>query len=75
MKRCENISIYDIWFKTSTGVKPLHIRFYEIDEFIKVHDKIRYLALFDYNSCDKICDKIKCFITGKSGITDSINQN
>ena len=53
----------------------MQIRCYEINGFIKVHDKISYLALFDYNYCDKICGKIKCFITEKSGITDSINQN
>ena len=57
------------------SVKPLHIRFNEIDWFIKIHDKIRYLALFDYSYCDKICDKIKCFVTVKSAITNSINQN
>ena len=65
--------IYDISYKTSIGAKPLHIRFDEIDGFIKINDKIRYLALFDYSYCEKICDKIEYLITGKSGITDSIN--
>ena len=54
---------------------PLRIRFHEIDGFIKIHDKIRYLVLFDYSYCDKICDKIKYLISEKSGITDSINHN
>ena len=44
-----------------------------MDGFIKINDKIRYLALFDYSYCEKICDKIEYLITGKSGITDSIN--
>ena len=42
---------------------------------MKIHNKIRYLVLFDYNYCDKICDKIKYLIREKSGITDSINHN
>ena len=61
--------------KLQFGAKPLHIKFNEIDAFIKINEKNRYLALFDYSYCDKICDKIKYLITGKSGITDSINQN
>ena len=36
-----------------------------------IHDKVRYLVLFDYSYCHKICDKIN----GKSAITNSINHN
>ena len=57
------------------GAKSLCIRFDETDEFMKIHNKIRYLVLFDQNYCDKICDKIKYFISKKSGITNSINHN
>ena len=67
--------IYDILYKTSTGAKLLRIRSDKIDGFIKVHDKIRYLILFDYKNCGKICDRIQYLIGGKSGITDSINNN
>ena len=49
-KKNENILIYDISYKTS---KPLRIRFDKIDELIKIHDKIRYLELFDYSYCIK----------------------
>ena len=45
----ENILIYQISYKTSTGVKPLRIRFNKIHRFIKIYDKIRYLVLFDYS--------------------------
>ena len=31
--------------------------------------------LFNYSYCDKICDRIKCLISEKSGITDSVNNN
>ena len=75
-KLYENISVYDISYKTSMGPKPLHIMFDKIDAFIRVHgDEFRHLALFDYGLFDKICDKIKYLISEKSGITDSINHN
>ena len=74
-KNYENILIYDISYKTSTGAKPLRIMFDEIDGLIKIHNRIRYLVLFDYGWCDKICDRIKYLISEKCGITDSINHN
>ena len=55
----ENILIYEISYKASTGAKRLHIRFDKIDALIKIHDKIRYLVLFDYSYCNKICNNIK----------------
>ena len=56
-EKYENILIYDISYKTLTGAKPLRIRFDKIGGFIKTHDKITYLELFDYIYCDEICDK------------------
>ena len=48
-KLYENISVYDISYKTSTGPKPLRIRFNKIDGFIMVLDgKIKRLVLFAY---------------------------
>ena len=60
-KLCENNSIYDISYKTSTGPKPLRIRFDKIDRFIRIHGggEFRYLVLFDHGFFDKIFDKIK----------------
>ena len=52
-KKYENVLIYDISEKTSTGPKPLRIRYDKINGFIKIHNKIRYSALFD-EQCDKI---------------------
>ena len=40
--------MYDFSYKTSTAAKPLRIGFNKIDGFIKNHDKMRYLVLFDY---------------------------
>ena len=57
------------------GAKSLHIRLNKIDGFIKVHNQIRYLVLFDYRHCDEICGTIKHLISEKCGITDSINHN
>ena len=74
-ERIENILIYDISYETSTGAKPLRIRYDKTDGFIKIHNKIRYSVLFD-NWCDKICGTIKYLLSKKkSGITDSINHN
>ena len=36
----------------------------EMDGFIKIHNKIRYLTLFD-DWCDKISDRIKYLISEK----------
>ena len=74
-EKCENILIYDISYKTSTGTKPLRIRFDKIDGFIKIHCRIRYLVLLDCSWCEEICDRIKYLISWKIGITDSINHN
>ena len=75
-KLYENISIYDISCKTSTGPKPLRIRFDKRDGFIRVHGgELRYLVLIDHGLFDKICDKVKYLINEKSGITDNINHN
>ena len=71
----KSIFMYNFSYKTSTGAKPLCIMFDKIDGLIKIHDKIRYLVLFDCSYCDKICDKIKYLIGEKSGITDSISDN
>ena len=44
-KLYENISVYDISYKTSTGEKPLRIRFDKIDEFIRVRgDEFKYIV-------------------------------
>ena len=75
-KTYENVLIYNISYKTSTGPKPLRIRFDKIDGFIRVLDgEIKHLVLFDYGLFDEISDRIKYLISEKSGITDSINHN
>ena len=52
----------------------MRIRFDEIYEFIKIHDKNRFSVLFVHRYCDKIY-KIKYLLSEKSGITDSISHN
>ena len=54
------------------GAKPLRISFDKIDGFIKIRDKIRYLVLFNYSYCNKICDKIKYLLIEKSGFHNVI---
>ena len=74
-KTFENILIYDILYKIFICAKPLHIRFDEIDGFIKINDGIRYLVLFGPGWYDAIYNRIRYLISEKSGITDSINHN
>ena len=75
-KLYQNISVYDISYKTSTCSEPLRIRFDKIDGFIRVHDdKFRHIVLFNYELFDKICNKIKYLISEESGIRDSINHD
>ena len=71
IEKYENIFIYDILYKTSMGAKALCIRFDKVDGIIKIHNKIRYLALSDYS----YCDNIKYLVSEKSGIAESINNN
>ena len=55
----ENILVYNISYKTSTGPKSLSIRFNRIDEFTRAHGgKFRYLVLFGHGLFDKIFDEI-----------------
>ena len=42
MKNNENISFYDISYKTLIGVKPLRIKFGKANGFIRVYDRTRY---------------------------------
>ena len=59
-KLYENISVYNILYKTSTNPK-------KYDGFITSFDgKIKHLVLFDYELFNKICDEIKYLISKKS---------
>ena len=54
-KEYENTLISDISYNTSTGQKPLCIRFDKIDVFIgDCGGEFRHLVLFDYGSLDKL---------------------
>ena len=66
---------YKIKYKNFMAAKPLGIRFNEIDKFMKIYHGTRYLVLLGHIWYDKIGDSIKYLISGKSGITDSINCN
>ena len=58
-----------------TKLKQLQDHYDKMDGFIQIHNEIRCLVLFDCGWFDKICDRIKYFISKKKGITDSINHN
>ena len=66
---------YDTLYNPSKNAKPLRISFNKIDGFIKTHNLIRCLVLFDYGWFDKICDRIKYLMSEKTGTIDSIKHN
>ena len=54
---------------------PLCVRFDEINGFIKIYDRTKYLVLFGDGFYDEFFDRIKYLISKKGGITDSNNHN
>ena len=52
-----------------TGAKPLHIKFDNIEGFIRVYDGTRYLVLFGGEKYDFICNRIRYVVGVKSGVT------
>ena len=55
--------------------KHLRIMFNNVDEFIRVYDGTKYLVLFAPEEYDAIYDRIRYFITLKSGITYIFSHN
>ena len=47
---------FNLWhfIQNLTGAKPLRIRVNKTDRFIKIHNRIRYLVLFDFVLFDKL---------------------
>ena len=75
-KLYENISVYNISYKSPTDPERLCIRFNKIDGFfISPDGKIKHLVMLGCGLLDKICDKIKYHICQKGCITHSINYN
>ena len=60
-------------YKTVMGSKPLRVRFHNIDAFIQIYDRNKYLVLLSRTWFDEICDRIKYLVSERSGITDSIH--
>ena len=76
-KLCKFICLYGSWHivQIFNWLKPLHISFDKIHEFIRVYGGIRYLALFGPEIYDVIYDKIRYLINRKSGIKYIIFHN
>ena len=73
-KSNEIILVYSISYKRFNA-KPLCITFDKIDGFIRVFDGNRYLLLFGCEKRDSIFNRIRYFISVKSGITSIISHN
>ena len=72
-KSNENILFYDISYKTFMRSKPSHVRFNQIDGFVKVYDGTRYLILFRPERYDAIYVRIRYLAS--QNITFSIDHN
>ena len=68
-KSYKNILVYNIVYKSLVDFKPLRIRFDKIDGFIRIYDGTRYLVLIRNEKYHSIYNRIKYFISVKSGIT------
>ena len=71
----ENFNHTKMFLFMTFGSKPLHIRFDEVDGFIRVYDGIRYLVLFGPETHDAIYDEITYLKSQKSTITYIISHN
>ena len=58
-----------------TGAKPLHIKFDNIEGFIRVYDGTRYLVLFGGEKYDFLYNRIRYLIGVKIGITYVISHD
>ena len=61
--------VFDISYKNLISVKPLPVRFGEINGFIRVYDGIRYLMLYGDEKYGFIENRIRYLIGVKGGIT------
>ena len=61
-KSLENILICDISYKTLINLKPLQIRFDNIDRVIRFYDGTRYLRLSGTKRYDAIYNKVRYLI-------------
>ena len=62
----KNILVCNISYKTFIGAKLLRVRFYKIDESIRVYDETRYLVLFWEEKYNFIYNRIRHLIGDKN---------
>ena len=62
-------------YKTLIGVKPLGIRYYKVNGFIRVYGGTIYLVPFGPEKYHAICNRIRYLISLKSGITYVFSHN
>ena len=67
--------IYDVWYKTLIGAKPLYIMCNKVDGFMRDYNETKYLVSFGPEKYDAIYDRICYLIRLKSGITYNFLQN
>ena len=74
-KSPKNIWVYAILYKTLVDPKPLRMRFYKINGFIRIYDGNKYLTLPESEEHDPIYNRMRYIISLESGITYISSQN
>ena len=59
----KNILIYNISYKTVIDLKPLCVRFDQVDGFIRIYDRTRYLTLFGSEEYKAIHNRVRYVIS------------
>ena len=67
--------VYDVSYKTLLASKPLHIKFGEVDGFIRVYDGIRYSVFFAPEKHDPTSNRIRYLISQKISIIYVFSNN
>ena len=60
-----NILIYNILYKTLIDPKLLHIKFDQIERFIKIYDETRYLTFFGSEEHEAIYNRVRYYMSLK----------
>ena len=74
-KSYKNILVYDISYKILIGEKLLRIKFGKVNGFFRVYDGNKLLVLFEPEKYDAAYNKIRNFISQKSGACSLVVGN
>ena len=68
-KSYENVSVYNISYKTLICTKSMRIRLNKVHGFMRFYDRTIYLKLFELGNYHEVLHRIRYLVVVKSGIT------